>query len=269
MDLASAPVRPGFVLLWIAAVTGSIFAALPLICPRPAETAAETKPAEVPAVVGVQSPVPGPADPAAPVLQIAPFEGGSAFSESARAGEAPLDPAADGEAEAGIEEAPAITASVGRLEEKTENPALGRVVAPSPPAGILPPALPAAFTWSLSAASGEEEDEVVLEVRPAGRGFYFLRLLLARFDRLGLEAVPDELLAALPAPVKARLAEKVRRSREEAEDDSGQGEESPGRSAARYLRSHRGELLGLLSEEELRELRRRLLAARRAAAAQG
>jgi hypothetical protein len=269
MDLASAPVRPGFVLLWIAAVTGSIFAALPLICPRPADTAAETKPAAVPAVVGVRAPAPGPADPAAPVLQIAPFEGGSVFSEAARAGETPQEPKADGEEVSGLEEAPAITASVDLLEGPPQAPALGRVLAPAASSGPLACALPATFTWSLSAASGEEEDEVRLEVRPAGRGLYFLRLLFARFDRLGLEAVPDELLAALPATVKARLAEKVRRSREEAENDSDQTEDSRGRQASRFLRGHRAELLELLDEEELRELRRRLLAARRAAAAQG
>lgn len=276
MDLASAPVRPGFVLAWIVAVTGSAFLVLNWVCPSVSDRIASTESRGLLEVGGQPD---------------GTTVGQSAWVEEFR-GLIPVfhgdphdliqagqeDP--EGQAEGREVDAPTPMATATMAKPGAgSRPPLQALALPSAthllPAGVA--FGPLALHWSSSGLEVDEaEAEVELQVIRAGRGFYLLRLLLARYQELGLDALPEELLAALPERLLRRLAKDS--SGEGGGKDSGDGGGSRlGLSREAWdqldpqtrlgIRSKASSFLMLLSEEELRRFRMRLQAAKRHLAA--
>ncbi len=269
MDLASAPVRPGFVLIWIAAVTASTFLLLPLICPAGPVEAATAQPSDTLADT--------PSLPATPTLHPAPFapdflqptpvsRSKAAYHEVVQAGEGTDEELPLEESEVEASATPLATATLAPRKE-SRSPALQQLQMPLQsqvlPAGVI--FHPVALNWSLG-ASEDEESTLELQVQRAGRGLYLLRLLYARYAALGLDQLPEELLEALPERVLEQLS-AADRDQDQGSMDSRRGGDSGLRDAWKQLggqkrqqvRAHSRELLLLLDEQELRKLRRLLL----------
>ncbi|RMH04122.1 MAG: hypothetical protein D6702_04130 [Planctomycetota bacterium] len=272
MEFASAPVRPGFVLLWIAAVTGSSFFVLDWMCPdRPAREANAVPGREAGAA---PTSTLRPAD-ASPVLgTVAPLTSGDPLADVARAAPAAEEVEADP-----VSAEPPPAEPTGTAAEPVPAPFLHSFRAGGD-LFLLPSATPIRTGAPiLSASVGDEdadEDELSrLEVSRLERGRYLLRLLLARLGSLAPGEVPAELADLLPESVKHRLA-RAGHTHSFGGGEPGTGESLSG-GAGRGLRQHlrrrgdRSDLVGrgrrklevLLDEEEFHQLRARLLRAAR------
>ncbi len=271
MDLASAPVRPGFVLAWIVAVTGSAFLVMNVICPPAPGQAASADPIDPPpAATRSTDQEPAPGSPAAPetLRSVSPVSEGDPldFLQADPENELEQDPGAEAAA-------PTATATVAQPDHPAGRgmPSLALPTSPQ----VLPAGVafgPLVLEWSHATALGDEDedDEVQIQVVRAGRGLYLMRLLLSRYQELGLDALPAELLEALPAKLISQLDRPHAEGGEGSTAESGNDEGGRFRGARRAwkragadsrqrVQAKGRELLLLLSEEQLQRLRQRML----------